>query len=165
MDPCAICTKCLVGVSKGINQNVDYFLRSIVPGAPAGNMNNAKFFIEVSSNEHYATTNVSQDNFAVFGCGKCSHTECAGHDGGEANQINISLNFPFVSALAIPYGTPINWSLSRTFPPYVVFGRVNSTTHTVVQSPAHNQVDGVCGNRVANRHFQHHCINNLPLVQ
>lgn len=165
MDPCAICTRCLVGVSKCINENIDNFLRSTVQGAPAGNMQNAKFFIEVSSNGHYNDGGNQNDSFMHYACGNCSHTECAGHDGGEAIPINISLNFPSVGELAIPYGILSNWVLSRTFPPYVVFGRVNNATYSITQPPAYNQSDGACDNRGANVHLRHACISNLPLVQ
>ncbi len=154
MDPCAICTRCSVGVSKCINENIDNFLRSTDQGAPAGNMHNAKFFVEVSTNGHYATgaqydrrrayilSNDKQDNFAAFGCGNCSHTECAGHDGGEAIPINISLNFPSVGELAIPYGRipQNNWALNRTFPPYVVFGRVDNN-YNIIASPMACNID------------------------
>jgi hypothetical protein len=176
MDPCAICTRCLVGISKSINENIDNFLRSMIHGVPAGNMNNAKFLVEVSSNGHYPTgaafdahgrlPNNRQDNFAAFNCGQCSHTECAGHDGGEANPINISLNFTSFSGLAIPFGRNTNWGLSRTFPPYVVFGRINPANHTIIPAPGFNaNVEAHCPNRVGNVHQRHNCINNLPLVR
>ena len=153
MDPCAICTRCLVGVSKCINENIDNFLRSTNHGIP-GFMHNAKFLIEVSSNDHYPTSNL-QDNFAAFGCGNCSHTECAGHDGGEAIPINISLNFPSVGELAIPYGRipQNNWTLNRAFPPYVVFGRIDNN-YNVVNVPAMCAVNHV-----------HNARNDLPIIQ
>lgn len=164
MDPCAICTRCLVGLSKYTNGNIDNFLRSTDPGSPNGTMNNSKFLVEVSSNRHYATAiqynsygvqlaDDRQDNFAAFGCGNCSHTECAGHDGGEANPINISLNFPLITALAIPYGVPPNWVLSTTFPPYVVFGRANNAYN--IDAPAH------CGIL----DHVHNARNDLPIIQ
>ncbi len=166
MDPCAICTRCLVGLSKYTNGSIDNFLRCTDPGSPDGTINNSKFFVEVSSNGHYATaiqynrttgmqlSDDRQDNFAAFGCGNCSHTECAGHDGGEANPINVSLNFSSIAGLAIPYGIPSNWVLSTTFPPYVVFGRANNA-YNVDNAPAH------CGipNHV------HNARNNLPIIQ
>ena len=153
MDPCAICTRCLVGVSKCINENIDNFLRSTNHGIP-GFMHNAKFLIEVSSNDHYPTSNL-QDNFAAFGCGNCSHTECAGHDGGEAIPINISLNFPSVGELAIPYGRipQNNWTLNRAFPPYVVFGRIDNN-YNVVNVPAMCAVN-----------YVHNARNDLPIIQ
>ncbi len=160
MDPCAICTRCLVGLSKYTNGSIDNFLRCTDPGTPDGTLNNSKFLVEVSSNSHYATTTQygrtidRQDNFAAFGCGNCSHTECAGHDGGEANPINVSLNFSLIAGLAIPYGVPSNWVLSTSFPPYVVFGRANNA-YNVDNAPTR------CGipNHV------HNAINNLPIIQ
>lgn len=165
MDPCAICTRCLVGISKRINENIDSYLRSTIQDSPEGRMSNAKFLVEVSSNGHYLTTGDYNDNFAAFGCGKCSHTECAGHDGGEGNSINVSLDFPSTTTLAIPYGVPPNWTLSNTFPPYVVFGRINVAGQNVIPAPGYNQGDGTCDNRKNNTHLRHACINNLPLVR
>lgn len=164
MDPCAICTRCLVGISKYINDNINCLALDADK-----NMNNAKFLIEVSSNNHYATTtqynkkgkrlsNDKQDNFAAFGCGNCSHTECAGHDGGENNQINISLSVPFSTALGIPYGipsTPQNWILTQTFPPYVIFGRTDDSYNVVNASSC-------CD---INNHAKHNGVSNLSLVQ
>lgn len=171
MDPCAICTRCIVGLSKYVNENIDNFLRSADQRTSDGTLNNSKFLVEVSSNGHYATarqygrTMDKQDNFAAFGCGNCSHTECAGHDGGEANPINVSLNFPSIVGLAVPYGTTQNWMLSKTFPPYVVFGRINAVARTVVPAPRYDQSDGGCANRAGNRHLRHMCTNVLPIIQ
>ena len=164
MDPCAICTRCLVGISEHINENIDSYLRSTIQGSPGGSMNNAKFLMEVSSNGHYPTSTNSQDNFAAFGCGNCSHTECAGHDGGEANPINVSLNFSLIAGLAIPYGVPSNWVLSTSFPPYVVFGRTDDS-YNVVNAPIYNQTDGTCNKRANNMHLRHDCTNILPLIR
>lgn len=129
-------------------------------------MNNTKFLVEVSSNGHYSTnaTFNQQNNFAAFACGNCSYTECAGHDRREAKPINISLNFIDAIGLAIPYGKITTWGLSQTFPPYVVFGSVDSATHAITLSPAHNQANRACADRVGNAHSRHN-YKILPLVR
>lgn len=166
MDPCAICTRCLVGVSKHINKNINKYLCSTSPGRPAESMNNTKFLIEVSSNGHYATVaqhnnDNKQDNFAAFGYGTCSHTECAGHDGQEANPINVQLNQKDTEKykLFTPHGSNprqknCNWSLSNTFPPYVIFGRMYKT-YNVGNAPAQCNIVN----------HKHNAINDLPLVK
>lgn len=86
----------------------------------------ARFFIEVSSNEHY-TINADGDN------PECSHTECVGRDANIGNQINITteniLNFGAGSGnnqLAVPNGNgqANNWNFHPSLPPYVVYRRI-----------------------------------------
>lgn len=105
-DPCAKCSRLLAGISKQINSpeadqilQLRTFLNTQFPdggGNPQRNLvtrlrdGHARFFIEVSSNEHY-TINADGDN------PECSHTECVGRDANIGNQINITtgniLNF------------------------------------------------------------------------
>lgn len=166
MDPCAICTRCFVGISKRINENVDSYFRSTNQNSPTGRMDNTKFLIEVSSNGHYNGGGAyhPRDSWNKYNRYKldCSHTECAGHDGGEANLINISLNLPLTfSEVANPHGT-MSWILNKTFPPYVVFGRADPKKG-VISAPVYNGNNRECYNRADGWHL-HECKNNLPLV-
>jgi hypothetical protein len=141
-DPCAKCSRLLAGISKQINspeaiqtQQLRTFLNTQFPdggGNPQRNLithlrnGNARFFIEVSSNEHY-TINADGDN------PECSHTECVGKDEHIGNQINITtgniLNFAAGGGnnqLAVPIGNgqANNWNFHPSFPPYVVYRRI-----------------------------------------
>ena len=103
MDPCARCTRCLAGLSRRINYGNNTDVLDNPRGLNNFNSINAKFLIEVSSGGHYLTTTAYADNFARYGYGLCSHTECAGHDGQEGAVINIQLRNP-----GIPIPIPPN---------------------------------------------------------
>ncbi len=165
MDPCAICTRNFTGLSKHINENPDV-LRDAASGT-AGNIN-ARFLIEVSSNGHYGGAHINAPGSFSEYCGQCSHAECAGHDGGEENLINIQalgaqlFPGPDNSILVVPGGIK-PWRFNQTFPPYVVFGRVDNVNlnlnHQVVNAPV------MCQNAGGINHAQHQNMFNLPLVQ
>jgi hypothetical protein len=161
MDPCAICTRCLTGFSRTVNYNLPNELPAL------HGINNAKFLIEVSSNGHYITTDKHQDNYALFGFGSCSHTECAGRDANETQISNIILagyNKPMTAdaaadlTLSIPTPNIVetNWGLSPHFPPYVIFGRMAPIGFRAVNAPRNSEFSelDVCGNS-ANPHCGH----------
>jgi hypothetical protein len=135
MDPCAICTRCLVGLSMYANNEADKsaFFKKTGDGAIGGNTTNAtKFLIEISSCGHYAAKNAA-DNFNAYGFGNCSHTECAGHN-NIAQIVNINTNTPIgvgvaANRLYLPSGdgTEADWQFASSFPPYIVFGRMSDT--------------------------------------
>lgn len=137
-DPCAVCTRVLVGLSKKMNDkqgvvNIDSILQDLLPMTYV----NSKFLVQVSSNEHYS-------------CGKnCSHAECSGIDGGinMVPEVNVGHTIiPKTSKLAIPFGIRKiddpsrpnlinldNFVFSRSFPPYVIFSRVAIPGKDIVQ--------------------------------
>ena len=135
MDPCARCTRCLAGLSRRINYGNNTDVNDNPRGLNNFNGINAKLLVEVSSGSHYLTTTTEADNFARYGYGLCSHTECAGHDGQEEEAINIRLRGSKISQnpslqaqqLFIPYGNgETGWKFDTTFPPYIVLGRTES---------------------------------------
>jgi hypothetical protein len=165
MDPCAICTRSLVGLSRYLNAGNN--IQSLELGG-AGQLD-AKFLVEISSNGHYSTSpsfypgdgmrpDDQQDNFAKW-CGNCSHTECAGHDGAEGMPIDIHLGgvaYP-PEPMAVPYGSMSNWRLPYVFPYYTVFGRMDAN-HNVINAPAYNANCGI------HNHI-HIMRNDLPIIQ
>lgn len=193
MDPCAVCTRCLVGLSKYFNEKKsaaeidannskirDLKLTAIPDGdEETGHLeiidgeipDTSKFLVEVSSNGHYAIPAKDIYNFSTYGFGKCSHTECAGHDGHEHDLINIILNNPADHTIVEDYNGIIgaeanNWNFSNHYPPYIVFARTNPANNIqhAPNAPDCGVLDGVrhTGN---NGTFSHICINNLRLVQ
>lgn len=158
MDPCAVCTRNLVGLSRDIN-----YIPPLLPGQNRANLGlgvNAKFLIEVSSNGHYQTQRQG-NNFHrdVLGSnyGSCSHTECAGHDENHTNLANITINnapidIPPIKLpvlLAVPGGKEniLNWVFEEAFPPYIIFGRINQVNGNVY-APVFNinpVAQNVCG--------------------
>ncbi|MDR1560769.1 MAG: hypothetical protein LBS23_00205 [Holosporaceae bacterium] len=106
MDPCARCTRCLAGLSRRINYGNNTDAQDNPRGLNNFNGINAKFLIEVSSGGHYLTKSTEVDNFARYGYGLCSHTECAGHDGQEGAAINIRLRDPGIPIHAPPHPLP-----------------------------------------------------------
>ncbi|MDR1561419.1 MAG: hypothetical protein LBS23_03635 [Holosporaceae bacterium] len=106
MDPCARCVRCLAGLSRRINYGNNFDVLDNPRGLNNFNGINAKFLIEVSSGGHYLTTTQEVDNFARYGYGLCSHTECAGHDGQEGAAINIRLRDSGIPVLAPPNPLP-----------------------------------------------------------
>ena len=139
MDPCAVCTKIIVGLSRQMNrfkitqnENMKNLLCKILPdqygsfGNPADLRNNLQsmrcpFLIEVSSERAYVTKN-----------GQSAHAECSGWDDNFflINSISDKIGHEY-KKLAIPYGIGEekhkNWRVAFSFPPYVIFSRVNGT--------------------------------------
>ena len=154
-DPCAKCSRLLAGVSKQMNSpegnqtvKLSTFLNTQFPGGenPQRRLINrlrngdARFLIEVSSNEHYTINADGADP-------ECSHTECVGRDVNIGNQINITtgnvLGFNAGGGnnqLAIPMGNgqPQNWYFHSSFPPYVVYKRIG-----VLGIQIHGNIAGV----------------------
>lgn len=129
MDPCAICTRCLVGLSKYLN---DGHIGSLKPTRVAGTLS-ANFFIEVSSNGLYLGSNDDAiGSFTGYFAGiRSSHAECGGHDGQESRPINLqpkgSVLFPGPdNFLYILPGGIKPWRFNHTFPPYIAFCRLNA---------------------------------------
>lgn len=155
MDPCAICTRCMVGLSKHLNERQN---RGLLKPTRIGGTLNANFFIEVSSNDPYGGANPDAiGSFTGYFAGiRSSHAECGGHDGREGTPINLKPKtddlFPAVdnSLLVLPGGVK-SWRFNNTFPPYIVFGRVNSRPPLQVT--------------VAPRACATHREHNLPFVQ
>ncbi|MDR0581075.1 MAG: hypothetical protein LBG04_03120 [Holosporaceae bacterium] len=158
MDPCAICTRNLVALSRDMNYHPP-----LLPGRNRYNLGaniNAKFLVEVSSNGHYGSNAQQEDCYACpyipagrhyeerIVHGNCSHTECAGHDNRHGTLADIALNgvFPMnISAadqrLVIPSGAVddvSNWRFHASFPPHVVFGRTGANGN-VISAPIYNQ--------------------------
>lgn len=193
MDPCAVCTRCLVGLSKYFNEKKggigvsanDSKIRDLKLTAIQGGdvetdyleiidgeiPNTSKFLVEVSSNGHYAIPAKEIYNFSTYGFGACSHTECAGHDGHEHDLINIILNNPADRIAVVEcngiVGVEVNnWNFSYHYPSYIVFARTNPANNIqhAPNAPDCGVLDGV-------RHightgiFSHPCINNLQLIQ
>lgn len=123
MDPCAVCTRMLTGLSKYINET-----HGILWSLPSRDF---KFLVEVSSNKSYKTTPSDkklekQDNFAVW-TGDNSHAECAGRDNNENMVIDVKSNIN--ASEEIQLGIPNerskeNWKFARSFPPYIIFHRL-----------------------------------------
>ena len=138
MDPCAICTRCIVGLSKYLNgkQNIQLLTPTGFEGILSAN-----FFIEVSSNDRYPGSNPNTIGSFTGYCGQFSHAECSGHDDQEAILINLqskdSVLFPVPDnySLVLPGGMK-SWRFNHTFPPYVVFGQVDADTKQVIVSPS-----------------------------
>lgn len=113
MDPCAVCTRCLVGLSRFINESIQNETLGI-----GGVDQNTKFLVEVSSNNTYYPNPRGRDNF-------CNHQD---------NPLAIPFGIR-------PNGGQNNWQLRPTFPPYVVFGIVNRdrrNNNNVGLSPTYN---------------------------
>ncbi len=127
MDPCAICTRCMVGLSKYLNEGQN--IRSL-QSTSIGSILSANFFIEVSSNDRYLGSNMDTIGSFTGYSGQSSHAECGGHDGQETTLINLQpkggvlFPDPDNSLLVLPGGMK-SWRFNNTFPPYIVFGRVN----------------------------------------
>lgn len=130
MDPCAICTRCLVGLSKYLNdgQNIQSLQPTNIGGALSANL-----FIEVSSNGRYLGSNRNAiGSFTGYFAGiRSSHAECGGHDGQEETHINLrpkgSVLFPGPdNFLYILPGGIKPWRFNHTFPPYIAFCRLNA---------------------------------------
>lgn len=123
MDPCAICTRMLAGLSKYINKTPE-----VLSPLPSRDF---KFLVEVSSNKSYKTTPSgkelkNQDNFAVW-TGNNSHAECAGHDNNENMVIDVksNINVSEEIQLGIPNErSKENWKFAPSFPPYIIFHRL-----------------------------------------
>jgi hypothetical protein len=155
MDPCAICTRYMAGLSKyvnGYNQGGNkngLFKKVVAEGAIGGDVaKGVKFLIEVSSCGHYSGGGNKNDSFTYYGYPNCSHTECAGRDGQTAEQININLGAQEAgeAQLSIPNGKgdATDWKFRRSFPPYIVFGRVKATQYNVANAPnAHLAPDNI----------------------
>lgn len=160
MDPCAICTRNLVGLSRDINYNPPLLL-----GQNRANLGadiNAKFLIEVSSNGHYQTQRQGNNfhrDVVNSNYGSCSHTECAGHDNNHTNLANITINSSPIGIppmklpvlLVVPSGKEniLNWIFEEAFPPYIIFGRTNQVNGNVLNAPVFNinpVAQNVCGN-------------------
>lgn len=170
MDPCAICTRCFVGLSRDANYQPE-----LADGHARYNLGdgiNAKFLIEVSSNGHY-TVSTGADNYQATN-GKCSHTECAGHDSHHADLLNVALNdafpmeMPAAEAghlLSIPRGVGdgANWRFNDSFPPYVIFGRMVPTAYVVTNAPLynHHSSGNVCGSTDAGAEQRHNAPGSL----
>ena len=114
------------------NENMKNLLCKILPdqygsfGNPADLRNNLQsmrcpFLIEVSSERAYVTKN-----------GQSAHAECSGWDDNFflINSISDKIGHEY-KKLAIPYGIGEekhkNWRGAFSFPPYVIFSRVNGT--------------------------------------
>jgi hypothetical protein len=149
-DPCAKCSKVLSGLSKLMNSPAVTLpgglvaihasfnpLLAAAAGVPGLKLfdnlgaRNARFLIEVSSNEDYTINDVS------------SCAEFAGTDNNAANPINITLGAAPANVAHIPLAIPngftgvgANWIFENTCPPYVVYGRVAPTTPDIAVDSA-----------------------------
>lgn len=133
LDPCAICTRVLVGLSNYLNRCIDQLKYNENDG-----FEDTKFLVEVSSSEPYYPSRLIADNYTSHYRGngyedKTSHLECTGHDGNEKSPIVIGQKPTGdwdSERLAIPYGigksgkNKSNWILKRSFPPYIIFSRI-----------------------------------------
>lgn len=146
MDPCAICSKIIVGLSRQMNKpattqstNMRELLNAILPPNEGGNhlgspialrsnlrSGRCRFLIEVSSSKHFSTRSK-----------KCSHAECSGRDEHYDDIINVATSTNKMCTLAIPYGLDRsntsqdrNWKFLDSFPPYVIFARLNDGLNT-----------------------------------
>ena len=152
MDPCAICTRCMVGLTKYLNDGHIELLKPI----EIDGILNANFFIEVTSNGRYLGSNPNTiGSFTGYlSKTRSSHTECGGHDDQENTLINLqpksSVLFPVLdnSLLILPGGMK-SWRFNHSFHPYIVFGQINADKQ-VIDSP---------------RACATHTGNNLPPVQ
>ena len=137
MDPCAICTRCLVGLSKYLNEEEN--IRLLTP-VEDGKILNANFFIEVSSNERYQGSSPASIGSFTGYCERSSHAECGGHDNQERTIVNLQAKEtplflpPDDFSLVLPGGMK-PWRLNHSFPPYIVFGQVNIDRQQVSPAP------------------------------
>ena len=148
-DPCAKCSKVLSGLSRQMNMPAAMAGANTQTQAMTNLLNGfntianlianlrsgaARFLIEVSSEREY-----------LYQGNRCSFAELSGHDSNAANPVTISVNpniptaTDFANAanqkLSIPngIGNQNNWSFPSTFPPYVVYGRINAGA--IMQAP------------------------------
>jgi hypothetical protein len=162
-DPCAKCAKVLSGLSRQMNmraaigganqqtQEMTGFLNRLFIRGGADPLlmrlrnGNARFLIEVSSNQEYHIDNA----------GTCSCAEIAGIDQNTNTQIPAAINInvgnminfpapagPGMNILAIPNGLAApgnNWRFPATFPPYVVFGRIDGQANLVKECDGTHQ--------------------------
>lgn len=138
MDPCAICTRCLVGLSKFLNEGTN--IQKLESSRRAKKLINANFFIEVSSNARYPGSQPDMIGSFKSYHNESSHTECSGHDDEEAIRINLqpkskSLISDLNNLQLVCPGGVKSWAFNPTFPPYIVFGQINTDSHTVVDAP------------------------------
>lgn len=168
-DPCAKCSKVLSGLSRQMNMpatlrkrpmkdllSTQYFVGT---EEQVGNLNH--FFTQLDTGEAYFLIEVSSDMPYNFNGGNvCSCAELAGKDANIENEtINIRndgvINFNNSGMLSIPYPNK-NWYFPLTFPPYVVYGRVNGDGQVTIPEN--------CGHAGAHPDF-HETPTELPAVQ
>lgn len=137
-DPCAKCSRVLSGLSRQMNMPADMrnqAMRNLLTTPNFAAIENlltnlsigqARFLIEVSSNEPYRFNGVGNIDQV------CSCAELGGLDGNAANQVNIpapaAIDFDINGATAINMSLSIpdnrNWHFPLTFSPYVIYGRI-----------------------------------------
>lgn len=167
-DPCAKCSKVLSGLSRQMNTPATLRRQPMKDLLSTqhfvGNEEQAgaltDFFARLNNGEAYFLIEVSSDRPYHFNNGNvCSCAELAGKDANIENEIiNIRdagvINFNNSGILSIPYPNK-NWYFPLTFPPYVVYGRINGEQVVVPEN---------CGNAGAHPNF-HETIPELPTVQ
>lgn len=167
-DPCAKCSKVLSGLSRQMNMPIplrrqpmkDLLSTQYFVGTKerAGALTN--FFARLNTGEAHFLIEVSSDMPYNFNSGRtCSCAELAGKDVNIGNKtINIRdagvINFYHSGILSIPYPNK-NWYFPITFPPYVVYGRINEGRVTVPEN---------CGHAEAHPKFPE-AMTALPTVQ
>lgn len=118
------------------------------------------FFEKLNTGEAYFLIEVSSDMPYNFNNGNiCSCTELAGKDSNVENE-NINIRDAGIidfdsGTLSIPYQNK-NWYFPLTFPPYVVYGRINEEGQVTVPEN--------CGHAEAHPNF-HGAMTKLPSVQ